>query len=55
MRAIQYDERPYRERWLAEAMFCKLKDFRRVATRYDKLVHNYQSAIKLATAIAFWL
>jgi len=54
-RLIQYDERRYRDRWLVEAMFCRLKDFRRVATRYDKLACNYQSAVALAAAIAFWL
>lgn len=54
-RSIQYDERRYRDRWLVEAMFCRLKDFRRVATRYDKLARNYQSAVALAAAVAFWL
>jgi transposase len=38
-----------------EAMFCRLKDFRRVATRYDRLARNYQSAVALRAAIAFWL
>ncbi|MFN7012006.1 MAG: IS5/IS1182 family transposase, partial [Allorhizobium sp.] len=32
-----------------------LKDFRRVATRYDKLARNFLSAIALATLVAFWL
>lgn len=54
-RPIQYDERRYRDRWLVEAMFCRLKDFRRIATRYDKLARNYQSAVALAAAVAFWL
>jgi transposase len=36
-------------------MFCRLKDFRRVATRYDKLARNYLSAVALAAAIAFSL
>ena len=54
-RPIQYDERRYRDRWLVEAMFCRLKDFRRVATRYDKLARNYQSAVALAAVVAFWL
>jgi transposase len=40
-RPIQYDERRYRDRWLVEAMFCRLKDFRRIATRYDKLAENF--------------
>lgn len=37
-RPIQYNERRYRDRWRIEAAFCRLKDFRRVDTRYDKLV-----------------
>jgi transposase len=36
-------------------MFCRLKDFRRVATRYDKLARNHLPAVALAAAIAFWL
>ena len=54
-RPIQYDERRYRDRWRIEAMFCRLKDFRRIATRYDKLARNYLSAVALVTVIAFWL
>jgi transposase len=54
-RPIQYDERRYRDRWQIEAMFCRLKDFRRIATRYDKLATNYLSAVHLAAAVAFWL
>jgi transposase len=53
-RPIQYDERRYKDRWRVEAMFCRLKDFRRVATRYDKLARNFLSAVALAAAIAFW-
>ena len=30
------------------------KDFRRIATRYDKLARNYASAVALAVIIAFW-
>lgn len=54
-RPIQYDERRYKDRWRVEAMFCRLKDFRRIATRYDKLARNFLSAISLAAAVAFWL
>ncbi len=43
-RRIRHDEKRYRNRWLIEAMFCRLKDFRRVATRYDKLAVNFLSA-----------
>jgi transposase len=54
-RPIQYDERRYKDHWRVEAMFCRLKDFRRIATRYDKLAQNFLSAVSLAAAIAFWL
>ncbi|NEU14477.1 transposase, partial [Methylobacterium sp. BTF04] len=37
-------------RWRIEATFCRLKDFRRIAMRNDKLARNYASAV----AIAFW-
>ena len=52
---IRYDEVRYRDRWRIEAAFCRLKDFRRVATRYDKLARNFLSAVALATIIAFWV
>lgn len=54
-RRIRHDERRYRDRWRIEAMFCRLKDFRRVATRYDKLAQNYLSAVQLAAIVAFWV
>ncbi len=54
-RPIQYDERRYKDRWRVEAMFCRLKDFRRIATRYDKLARNFLSAVPLAAVVAFWL
>ena len=53
--AIRYDKDRYRGRHLIENAFCRLKDFRRVATRYDKLADNFLSAVALATAVAFWL
>jgi hypothetical protein len=31
-----------------------VKDFRRIATRHDKLARNYPSAVALAAVIAFW-
>ena len=46
---------PYRFRILAERFFNKLKQFRRVATRYDKLARNFLSAVHIAAAIAFRL
>ena len=54
-RSIRYDERLYKERHLIENVFCRLKDFRRVATRYDKLARKFLSAVALAILIAFWI
>lgn len=54
-RPVQHDRHRYRDRWRIEAVFCRLKDFRRVATRYDKLATNFLSAVALAAAVAFWL
>ena len=44
----------YRERNLIERFFSKLKHFRRVATRYDKLASNFLAMIQLAS-IRLWL
>lgn len=54
-RPIQHDERRYKNRRQVEAMFCQLKDFHRIATRYDKLARNFLSAVSLAAAVAVWL
>ena len=54
-RAIAYDKQRYRDRHLIENAFCRIKDFRRVATRYDKLARNFLSAVALATLVAFWI
>jgi len=41
----------YRQRNLVERFFNKLKHFRRIATRYDKLARNFLAGIQLACAI----
>ena len=51
---LTYDETLYRERNFIERFFNKLKHFRRVATRYDKLLANFLGFVKIA-AIAIWL
>ncbi len=50
----RYDVDLYKERNRIERFFSKLKQFRRVATRYDKLLANFMGFVKLA-AIAIWL
>jgi len=44
----------YRERNLVERFFCKLKGFRAIATRYDKLADTFLAAVQLVSAL-FWL
>ena len=36
-------------------MFGRLKDFRRIATRYDRLALNFEAALCLAAAVSYWL
>ena len=37
-----------------ERMFCCLKDWRRIATRYDKLASNFAAAVAVAAVILRW-
>lgn len=50
-----YDATAYKGRNVIERMFCRLKDFRRIATRYDKRADIFLSAILLAAAITWWI
>lgn len=52
---IPHDRDAYRQRNLIERMFARLKDFRRIATRYDKLARNFLAGILIAAAITWWL
>lgn len=54
-RKIRYDKTRYKDCHLIENAFCRLKDFRRIATRYDKLSRNFLSAVALATLLAYWI
>jgi putative transposase len=38
-----------------ERMFCRLKDWRRIATRYDKLANNFAAAVVLAAIVTWWI
>lgn len=49
-----FSKRLYRERNLIERFFSKLKHFRRIATRYDKLAENFLAMVKLAS-MRLWL
>lgn len=50
-RAIPYDEDMYKWRHLVENFFQKIKEFRRIATRYDKTDTSFQATIQLAAAV----
>jgi len=45
----------YRNRNAIERMFGRLKDFRRIATRYDRLADNFLASVCLAAAVSYWL
>lgn len=53
--AVPHDPALYRQRHRIENMFARLKDWRRVATRYDRCADIYLSAIALAATVMFWL
>ena len=50
-----YDKRVYARRNVIERMFCRLKDWRRVATRYDRKVQNFVATITIAAIVTWWL
>jgi transposase len=52
---IRYDKRRYKRRNRIERMFGRIKDWRRVATRYDRSPTVFLSAIMLAASVIFWL
>jgi transposase len=51
---ICFSKHLYKARNLVERFFNRIKQFRRIATRYDKLAENFLAAVKLAS-IRVWL
>jgi transposase len=51
---FRFSKKAYRERHRMENAFCRLKDFRRIATRYDRLARNFLASIYLAAIVAWW-
>ncbi len=49
-RKLHYDKGLYKERNRIERFFSKIKQFRRIATRYDKLANSFFSFVCLAAA-----
>ncbi|WP_311882097.1 transposase [Halomonas piscis] len=52
--SIEVDWHCYQDRNLVERFFQKIKKFRRLSTRYERLARNYQSLLCLVSA-AIWL
>ncbi len=52
---FRFNKRLYKARWLIENAFNRLKDFRRIATRYDRLAGNYLASVCLAAALVWWI
>jgi putative transposase len=50
-----FDRKAYRMRNVIERTFSRLKDFRRIATRYDKLATTFLSAVQLVSVVCYWL
>ena len=48
-------KRLYKLRWRIESAFNRLKDFRRIATRYDRLARNYLASVCLVAALVWWI
>ena len=52
---IPHDRILYRQRHRVENMFGKIKDWRRIHTRYDRCAHTFLSAICIAATVIFWI
>ena len=52
---VVYDKNLYKQRHKIEIMFGRLKDWRRIAMRYDRCAHTFYSAICLAFSVIFYL
>jgi transposase len=50
-----YDALAYKQRNAIERSFCRLKDFRRIHTRYDKRADIFLSAVLIVAAIIWWI
>ncbi len=52
---FSFSKKAYKDRHLIENAFCHLKDFRRIATRYDRLAVNFAASIYLVGAVVWWI
>ena len=52
---FSFNKQSYKRRHRIENAICRIKDFRRIATRYDKLARNDLGAACLVAAIVWWI
>lgn len=52
---VEYNKTLYKQRHKVENMFGKMKDWRRIATRYDRCAHTFFSAILIAAIVIWWI
>jgi transposase len=52
---FSFSKKAYKERHKIENAFCRLKDFRRIPTRYDRLAINFAASIYLVDAVIWWI
>jgi transposase len=52
---FSFNKRIYKLRWRIESAYNRLKDFRRIATRYDRLARNFLASVWLAAALVWWI
>ena len=50
-----FDTEAYKARNIIERAFCRLKDWRAIATRYDKTARNFFAGLCLAVALTHWI
>lgn len=50
-----YDKDLYKKRHKIENTFARLKDWRRIATRYDRCAHTFRAAITIAVIVIWWI
>ena len=54
-RPPRFDAETYRDRNVVERAFNRLKQWRGIATRYDKHARNYRAGVVIASIVLFWL
>ena len=48
---LDCDAKIYKQRNIVESMFCRFKDWRRVATRFDRNIKTFMATIAIAATV----